>query len=350
MKQNLLKNPFSQWEITTACNNNCEGCEVPKRPRGEAIPLNVAIRGVDNLAQAEIQILEFIGGEPYAYPHMLDLIEYIYGNRPEIQRFAILTNALNREALEKTKPFLSKNRGGIVLSINYTEKQCDQLLKQNIDAGMAKKSLASWEVLDDLLDYGWVRINCVINRLNIETLSQIGEQVIEKGALFSFCPFVYTRKNSTLKDKLTFRSKEVGLALIPEHMELMERVVEKLLELKRRYTKQVVPSKEYINFLPQTCKNPENPYPINCKGLGLPYLRVSSKFAPSRIDGIVAPKLRACTDIIGDSFSKIVTSDLKYPDIIKSLATVYQSDLLVKECQKTEGCPWSVTFALSQQK
>lgn len=348
MTETLLSNPFSQWEITVDCNMGCKSCQVRENLVLPPIPLDIAIAAVDGMADAGIQVLEFIGGEPYKYPYMLDLIRYIYNKQPKIKRFAVLTNAIDREAIAATKPFLSKTRGGIVVSINYTINQCKELLEKGIDIAMAKKSMAGWEALDYLCGLCWIRVNCVINEHNIQTFPEIASQVIRKGALFSCCPLVYKRIGT--ETPVTFRSKTPDLAPVAGHQKIMEESVKKLVKLKILYPDQIVPSVEYLNFLPQTCKRPEDPYFINCKGLGLPYLRVSSEVGKSKIDGISSPKLRACTDIIGDSFSKIVVSDLKYPWVIVRLSAIYQSDPLVIACQKEEGCPWSVTFALSRQK
>lgn len=344
----LLNNPFSQWEITTDCNMGCKSCQVRENIVLPPIPLDIAIAAVDCMANAGIQALEFIGGEPYKYPYMLDLIRHIYNKQLKIKRFAVLTNAIDREAIVATKPFLSKTRGGIVVSINYTKKQCKELLEKGIDTAMAKKSMAGWEALDYLRGLCWVRVNCVINEYNIQTFSEIASQVIQKGALFSCCPLVYKRIGT--ETPVTFRSKTPDLAPVAEHQKIMEESVKKLVKLKILHPDQIVPSIEYLNFLPQTCKRPEDPYSINCKGLGLPYLRVSSDVGKSKIDGISSPKLRACTDIVGDSFSKIVVSDLKYPWVIARLSVIYQSDSSVTACQNNDGCIWSVTFALSQQE
>lgn len=347
MEKRQLKNPFSQMVITTLCSQKCKGCDVWKNQYYPPMPLDLAIRAVDDLAYAGIKILEFIGGEPFDYPHMLPLIRHICYEQLEIERCGILTNAMNWDALQKIKPYLSK-RIGIVVSINYTREQCEHLIAQGIDMAMAKKSLAGWRVLDEFVGICWIRVALVINTLNIEIFPEIGKQVIEKGALFSVCPLVYKRQISNSPVITDFRSKEVGLAPIAEHKELMRKAVNKLIKLKNQYPEQVVPSLEYIQFLPETCKNPADPYTISCAGLGLPYIRVSHIVGKSKIDGTSAPRLRACTDIMGEKISEIVTSDLKYPSVIESLADIYQLDTL--SCQIDEKCCWSVTFALRNQK
>lgn len=342
----LLDNPFSQWEITTDCNMGCKSCQVRENVVLPPIPLDIAIATVDYLADAGIETLEFIGGEPYKYPYMLDLIRHIYYEQPKIKRFAVLTNAMDRKAISETKPFLSLTRGGIVVGINYTKQQCKELLVKKIDVAMAKKSIAGWEALDYLRGLCWIRVNCVINELNIRTFPEIASQVIKKGALFSCCPLVYKRIGT--ETPVTFRAKTPDLAPVLKHRQLVGQSVGRLIKIKKMYPNRIIPSEEYLNFLSQTCKRPEDPYSINCKGMGLPYLRISSDTGNSGIDGEISVKLRACTDIVGDNFSKIVVSDLKYLTIVANLADIYQRDPAVKKCQKEEGCPWSVTFALSR--
>ena len=146
MEKKQLERPFSQMVITTICGMKCISCDVWQNQPYPPMPLDIAIRAVDDLAKAGIKILEFIGGEPLDYPYMLPLVRHICYEQSEIERCGILTNAVNWDALQKMKPYLSR-RIGIVVSINYTKEQCEKLIAQGTDVAMAKKSLAGWRAL-----------------------------------------------------------------------------------------------------------------------------------------------------------------------------------------------------------
>lgn len=341
---------FCQWEITTKCDLGCEGCNVPLAKNPE-IPLEIVLKGIDDLAEAGIEHLEFIGGEPCLREDLPEILAYL-NQKKEIKRFAVLTNGLKTEMLKKIAPHLSKEKGGLVLSINYTEEQCtDLLFFCVVDVAMAKKSFMGWKILEEYSSKCWIRANCVINRINISTFPEIAETVILKGAKFSFCPLVYRRQGKFKSAlNLTFRSQIIGLAPFKEDKQRMEKSISAMKKLKEEFPDKIVPDTDYIEFMSKICKDPFQKYPLDCKGLGLPYLRISSLFGKSYHSNIIAPRLRACSDILGKNFSRFTTADLLNSDIKNRLGDFYQNDSEVKECCKKEGCPWSVTYALKNQK
>lgn len=348
MNDNNLK--FCQWEITTRCDLGCAGCNVPLAKNLE-IPLDIVLRGIDHLAAAGVEHLEFIGGEPCLREDLPEILAYL-NQKKEIKRFAVLTNGTKTEMLRKIAPHLSKEKGGLVLSINYTEEQCTDLLWfRTIDVAMAKKSFVGWKILEEYANKCSIRINCVINRINISTFPEIAETVILKGAKFSFCPLVYRRQGKFKSAlNLTFRSSSIGFAPFKEDRQRMEKSISAMKKLKEEFPDKIVPGIDYIEFMSKICKDQFQKYPLNCKGLGLPYLRVSSLFGESCYSKIIAPRLRACSDILGKNFSQLTTADLLDSDIKNRLGDFYQNDSEVKECCKKEGCPWSVTYALKNQK
>lgn len=339
---------FCQWEITRNCNLGCAGCNVPvfNEP---FLSEDIVLNSIYVLAKAGIKNLEFIGGEPTTLPYLEKILNCINGIK-EIEKAAILTNGINIEIIENLAFYFLLGKIGLVVSINYTERQCEELLRLNLDSAMVKKSLAGWKVLKEYAGITLVRVNCVINKLNIFTFPEIAERVLELGGTFSCCPLVYKRQEFYSDLELTFRSQDVGLAAILSHKEDMRRSVEKLKILKNAHPDRIIPSLEYLDFLVSTCKNPSASYSNNCEGLGIPYLRVSSVLGESYYTGIISPRLRACSDIKGKHISELVVSDLEIAGVRNRLHKIYQDDPEVKRCSKEQGCPWSVTYVLRDQK
>lgn len=340
---------FCQWEITNKCDNNCEGCNTYKFPEKEFISLNMAIETVKVLAEIGIKKLEFIGGEPTSYPYLIDLIKYIKEN--ELMNFMVLTNGLNTKKLEELKPYLSK-KDGLVVSINYPEWQNHDLISKNQDTGMAGKSLAGLKALNKYAKIYLLRVNCVINRFNVLTFLEVADEVIRNGGIFSFCPMLYKRQRFDSEVNLTFRSDKIGLALKNYDREILKYSISEIKKLKEKYPDKIAPSTEYIEFLINACKNPEDAYLMNCDGIGLPYLRLSSfvGISGNSRDLRKSVLLRACSDVLGEKMNKITVLDLLDPKIKDKLGKIYQSDIEVKRCQEKEGCMWSVTFVLKNLK
>jgi len=337
---------FCQWEITNNCDNRCDGCNTYKFPEEKFISYETAIETINVLAKIGIKWIEFIGGEPTLYPYLIDLISYIKENKS--MNFMILTNALNMEKLAEFKPYLSK-QNGLVVSINYPEWQCHYLISQNKDTRTAEKSLAGWKTLYKYGKDYLIRVNCVINRLNIDTFPEVAIEVIKNGGIFSFCPMLYKRQKFDSEVILNFRSGITGFALSEFDKKDIKISILKIKKLKERYPDKIAPSAEYIDFLINACKNQDDKYPMNCEGLGLPYLRLSSSMGVSQ-NGRKSVLLRACSDILGEKMHKITVLDLLNPEIRNNLGEIYQSDNEVKKCQKYEGCMWSVTFVLKNLK
>ncbi|MDP3057493.1 MAG: 4Fe-4S cluster-binding domain-containing protein [bacterium] len=348
-KNNIqAKFKFCQWELITDCNLECEGCQVRNKiTAGYQHPkIEFVISCIDDLICAGVQNLEFIGGEPLLYRDLPAALEYL-NRQKEIKRFAILTNAISRDALQRIKPELSQEKGGLAVSINYTLEQCDELLSAGIDTGMVKKSIAGWKALEEFSEHCWVRANCAVNKINGANLAEIALKVAKTGGSFSLCPLIYKREKYDSGLEFTFRSPVVGLAAVKNDRKTIERSIMEIRKLKREYPKQIIPSEDYLKMVIESCKDSAKPYSANCGGLGLPYLRVSSEVGKSLRDGKTSFRLRACSDIKGSDIPRLVTSDLRDSNIRKRLPFIYQSDAEVKKCCEREGCVWSVTHLLA---
>ena len=339
--RNLVFPNFCQWEITTDCNSRCKHCMVWKITH-KPVPLEIILNGIDVVVAAGIKNIELIGGEPLLYENLFEVLEYL-NTQDKIEQFAVLTNGIDLQKLEKVLPEIKKGKGWIVVSINYTEEQCDELNKVGEDV---RKSMAGWEILKRFSKSCNIRVNCTINSINVSTFPKIAQKVIEIGGFFSLCPIIYKRQEFNSGLEFTFRSPDVGLAPIEKHKEAMRRSSIELLRMKKKYQDKIVPNEEYIRRLSDFCKDPTQPYSMNCSNMGLPYLRISSVIGISEYNGECSLKLRACSDMMGQEISRIVISDLRISEIRDQLPAIFQTDPDVVKCCKDEGCCWSVTYVL----
>lgn len=326
----------------------CQGCQARTKIRaGYKHPsADLVISGVDDLVLAGVENLELMGGEVPLYDDLPIVFRHL-NQIPEIKKFAVLTNGIARDALLRLKSELSMAKGGLVVSINYTPEKCEELIKAGIDTDMARKSLAGWRVLKEFSGHCWVRVNCAINTINAANFAEIARRVVEMGGFFSLCPLIYKRVEYDSGLIFTFRSLSVGLVPTGKDRKNIVRSVLELEALRRKYPKQIIPTEAYLKLVIESCKNPIKAYPANCASLGLLYLRVSSEIGQSLLDGKTAFRLRACSDLKGANMSKIVTSDLRDPNVRELLPLIYQGDPEVKKCCEREGCVWSVTHLLA---
>ncbi len=352
MKKNMnqISFPFCQFELIMDCNMECEGCRARNKTTSDYRhpKIGIVLRCIDDLISAGVENLEIIGGEPTLYEDLPAMLRYL-NQKKEIKKFAALSNATARDALLKIKPELSPDKGGLVVSINYLPEQCKKLLKSGTDLGMVKKSIAGWKALEEFSRHCWVRVNCTVNTINAASIPEIALRVIKMGGFFSLCPLIYRRAGYDSGLEFTFRSPAVGIAPIEADRKIIERSMAEIREIKRKYPEQIIPSEEYLAMVVGSCKDPAKPYPANCSGMGMPYLRVSSEIGRSLRDGKNAFRLRACSDIKGPDISRLVTSDLRNLEVRKKLSLIYQRDPEVVKCCEEEGCVWSVTYLLSQK-
>lgn len=91
------------WNITRACNLFCKHCyENAGRPDEKELNTEEAMRGIKTLAEANVLILAFSGGEPTIRKDIVDLIKCASDHG---MYCAVATNGLTFSSIEKTREF-----------------------------------------------------------------------------------------------------------------------------------------------------------------------------------------------------------------------------------------------------
>ncbi len=90
------------WYITDTCNARCIKCDIwktePKNSKDLTLENNQKI--IDNLSSFGIDNLDIVGGEPFCFPHIFELIDYACKKDIKVE---LNTNglALNKERIDK---------------------------------------------------------------------------------------------------------------------------------------------------------------------------------------------------------------------------------------------------------
>ena len=80
----MMSEKIARWYITDDCNFTCKYCYFPEELRGiETSSLDFeTVRNeiVPKLVRGGISEINFLGGEPTIYPHLIELIELLREN------------------------------------------------------------------------------------------------------------------------------------------------------------------------------------------------------------------------------------------------------------------------------
>lgn len=119
---------YAEIMVTTKCTLCCKDCAVFMpyfRGKGKHTNIDENINTLQALTRGidELGILRILGGEPFLYPHLLQILEYSVNNK-KIDMIQIVTNGtmLPKEELLN----IMKNRKVSVYISNYGELSCMQ--------------------------------------------------------------------------------------------------------------------------------------------------------------------------------------------------------------------------------
>ncbi len=100
LKRNELFPPFLFFALTNACNLRCRGCWIAAQGKPDSLPFDAVDHAIREAAKQGVYFHTLLGGEPFLYPRLWELIE----KHPECY-FQIITNGgfLTEENVEKIK-------------------------------------------------------------------------------------------------------------------------------------------------------------------------------------------------------------------------------------------------------
>jgi len=185
-----------QLYITPNCGMNCPHCRSQLQTMCD-MTLPKFREVVRILKLLGVKRIELFANDPLLHPQIQEFISIL--NESGLG-YALLTvgasptdSSVGPLFLEVAE-MIDRERGGIVFSVDCTEKTARAILSEDPTSPYAFKAMRFWELAEWLQTEGVpVRVNIVISRNNIDEVALIIQQVAEMGFAVSFC-FVQFRQ------------------------------------------------------------------------------------------------------------------------------------------------------------
>jgi len=156
------------WHCEAVCNYGCSFCFAPfeRQRREPRLSESQGFQILARLAEAGIEKINFVGGEPMLHPH---IEAWIIAAKQEGMVTSIVSNGsrMTREWLKDMRPYLD----WLGISIDASNDEMHHELGRgrigDLAQGFSTHLLSSLEVLEHaiLLDYG-IKLNTVVTRIN----------------------------------------------------------------------------------------------------------------------------------------------------------------------------------------
>lgn len=172
-------------EVSSICNFNCNFCFNEKGERGEMSKYEIK-KILDHIADLEIGILRFTGGEPFLRPDLVDLIEYSNNKNLSVR---INTNGslLTRKVVKKLKGKVD----GVLISIQNSDPG-----KEDMTAGRKNVLLKKMKAIKYLKDANIpvIRVGTVISKESVKDYNSLFK-LIKKLNVYSWEWYRQVNKN-----------------------------------------------------------------------------------------------------------------------------------------------------------
>lgn len=146
--------PYVEIVTTTYCNLHCKDCAnlISHYERPYHIDFDLIIHSLNKLLKLfdRIEIIGILGGEPFLYPNLTELIDYLC-NEEKIEKVRIVTNGtilkydialLNK--LKNDKIFVQVNHYSIVQA-NKAVEICEMFKNNRINYFYVDRTLEKWK-------------------------------------------------------------------------------------------------------------------------------------------------------------------------------------------------------------
>ncbi len=216
----VVERPIVVWNLTPACNLKCRHCYAAVNTTSGVLPLDVALKTVDGLAELGCAALLLSGGEPLMYPHLFELAGYA---RQKGIRVTLSTNGtlITSEVADRLKA-LDVTYVGI--SIDGTEEVHDTFRGV---PGAYQKSLNALRICRDAGVKVGLRVTMTRNNVrDIDAILDLMQR--ERFQRICFYHLVYTGRGGAIRaedlsheesraalDKLMARTEAAAQAGIP---------------------------------------------------------------------------------------------------------------------------------------
>lgn len=194
MSKNVIKSIC--WDITSRCNECCGFCY--RNPNNRELDLNSNKIILKKLIDFGVDKISFVGGEPFLYTELFELLEWgkLYAKDKTV--FSITTNAIlltniinneieiNTEIMEKTLELFN----WITLSLDAPNKEVQSLMGRN--SLHFDRIITILEYLNDKNYQNKVKINTVVSIINLDYILNLYDILcsynVKRWKIFCFLP------------------------------------------------------------------------------------------------------------------------------------------------------------------
>ena len=298
------------FELLHDCNLYCDYCylgEIQKRNK-DYVDVKTAKKILSQIKEEGVSSVQFFGGEPILYPHLLELIKY--AKSIEILDVGVLTNGMcdDTNLMEE----IGRQCDWVHVTLRGTSKTFDNHTKI---VGSFDKALETLKILNSTQTYIGIEYDCCFD--NFDQLEDVAVQLIDIEKI-------------KIKEIWLHRIAPRGLANINH---------EKDLDIS-----------DYTKILEQ-CENIENKYNINCKMEdSLPLCLFQSKFhkyiLPCKggfVSAYIDPKgnMRRCatsTQSLGNVLEHSIKKIWRESNIMSEFRSFNWLPASCKRCHKINEC------------
>lgn len=194
MSKNIIKSIC--WDITSRCNECCGFCY--RNPNIKELDLDSNKIILKKLIDFGVDKISFVGGEPFLYTELFELLKWGKSYAKGKTVFSITTNAIlltdlidneieiNFELMEKTLKVFD----WITFSLDAPNKEIQSLMGRN--ALHFDRIITILEYLNDINYHNKVKVNTVASVLNIEYILDLYELLsgynVKRWKIFRFLP------------------------------------------------------------------------------------------------------------------------------------------------------------------
>lgn len=194
MSKNVIRSIC--WDITSRCNECCGFCY--RNPNNKELDLNSNKIILKKLIDFGVDKISFVGGEPFLYTELFELIKWGKTYAKDKTVFSVTTNAIllansvdneieiNTEIMEKTLELFN----WITFSLDAPNKDIQSLMGRNFLH--FDRIITILEYLNDMNYQNKVKINTVVSTINVNYILKLYELLcsynVRRWKIFRFLP------------------------------------------------------------------------------------------------------------------------------------------------------------------
>jgi AdoMet-dependent heme synthase len=150
-----------QWDLTGNCNLNCSYCREKTTMNLPELSFEEICLIIDKISKFGVKMVALAGGEPFLFPDLLKVLEYLHG---KVETIGITTNGtlINENHLEMIKKYAS----GIQVSLDGS---CAEVHDSIRGKGSFKKTVGALKMLVEHKIFTVTRLTiCESNKHDVE--------------------------------------------------------------------------------------------------------------------------------------------------------------------------------------